>query len=217
KNTGPKTALQRKAQTETLLRSMNIPYIDHLPLLEEEEEARLRSPQDVAKRILVLTYLGYVSEVPDSKPEVVQFLQEQDIWNHASAHEKELFAKDLTEQEQINISWRSEATWLLLWAIHRVERLDIPVHEVNIADILQRLPGLLEDTGTFVQQASLRPASQILDTADLTYRLHWAVRHTQLNNLKPLAVNPGIIEERHYAVNWLTYYADDWDDVTTDT
>ena len=77
----PKTAEQRKNETERLLKSLNIPYIAHLPLLEEESEARIRTPQEIAERVLILTYLNYVSEVPDVKDKVIEFLKTNSLWN----------------------------------------------------------------------------------------------------------------------------------------
>lgn len=59
--------------------------------------------------------------------------------------------------------------------------------------------------------------SDILDVSDLTYRLHWATRNAELNNSQTIALNSGIVSGRHYAINWVTFYADSWDDVTTDT
>ena len=108
------TAIERKQNSEQLLKALNIPFIDHLPLIEEEHEARIRTPQEIAKRILVLTYLNYVSEEPDDRNKVVQFLKKQELWDNVSKDEEELFTKDLSNQEYINISWRSEAIWLLL-------------------------------------------------------------------------------------------------------
>jgi hypothetical protein len=65
--------------------------------------------------------------------------------------------------------------------------------------------------------SSLRPVSEILDMADLIYRLHWASRDAYLNKKDPPAkLNEGIIEERHYAINWITCL-EEWDDITTDT
>ena len=51
------TAVERKQNSERLLKSLNIPFIDHLPLIEEDDEAKIRTPQEIASRILVLTYL----------------------------------------------------------------------------------------------------------------------------------------------------------------
>jgi len=211
------TAVERKQNTERLLKSLNIPFIDHLPLIEEEHEARIRTPQEIAERILVLTYLNYVSEKPEDKDKVITFLKEQGLWNSVSNDEKELFSKELSDEEHINISWRSEAIWLLLWVINKIETIDLPNEEVSIPQILEMLPSFMTDTKNFVQSATIRKISEILDLSDLTYRLHWATRNTELNKTEELDLNSSIISERHYAINWVTYYEEDWDDITTDT
>jgi hypothetical protein len=71
----------------------------------------------------------------------------------------------------------------------------------------------------FVADATLRPVAEVLDEADLIYRYDWAVVDARINNKPvPLGVDPGVVQERHYALNWLIGYMDqDWDDVSTDT
>ena len=211
------TAVERKQNSERLLKSLNIPFIDHLPLIEEDQEAKIRTPQEIAKRVLVLTYLNYVSEEPNDREEVINFLKEQKLWDTVSNDEKDLFSKELSNQEYIDISWRSEAIWLLLWVINKVDKLDLPTHEVDISKILELLPEFMTDTKDFVGSATNKSVSEILDLSDLTYRLHWAAKHTELNSLETLDINSSIIQERHYAINWVTYYEDYWDDITTDT
>ena len=210
-------AVERKQNTERLLKSLNISFIEHLPLIEEEHEARIRTPQDMAQRILVLTYLNYVAEEPEDRDKVITFLKEQELWDSVSDDEKELFSKELSDKEHINISWRSEGIWLLLWVIKKVDTIDLPKEEISISQILEILPDFMTDTKDFVQSATIRNVSEILDLSDLTYRLHWATRHTELNNLEALDLNSSIIYERHYAINWVTYYEDSWDDITADT
>jgi hypothetical protein len=58
------------------LKSFNIPFIDHLPLIEEESEVKIRTAQEIAELILALVYLAYVSEVPDEKENVIDFLKQ---------------------------------------------------------------------------------------------------------------------------------------------
>ena len=67
KGNNPKTAEQRKKHTEKYLKSLNIPFIDHLPLIEEESEVKIRDAKEIAERILILVYLAYVSEVPGER------------------------------------------------------------------------------------------------------------------------------------------------------
>src|SRR3954469_23587069 len=93
KGSTPKTAIERKGETEKLLRSFKVPYIDHLPRLEEESETRIRTAQEIAERILVLTYLNYVSEVAGDREKIVEFLKINSLWDKISPEEEQLFLK----------------------------------------------------------------------------------------------------------------------------
>ena len=212
------TSIERKQKTESLLKSVGIPFIDHLPGVEEEHEVQLRTPKEIAQRLLCLTYLCYATEDEESKEQVLAFLKEENLWEGLTEDEKLLFTKSrLTDQEKVNVSWRSEAIWLLLWTIQKVDALDLPIDEVNIADIVDRLPELMSSTKDFVESASIRTIGDILDQSDLIYRLHWATRQAGLDGNTQVELNPSIVAERHYAINWVTYYAESWDDITTDT
>jgi hypothetical protein len=214
----PKTAIERKLQTEKYLKSLGIPFIDLLPLIEEEHEVRVRTPQEIAKRILVLTYLNYVAEEPEDREKVVDFLKLQGLWDCVSNDEIKLFKKKLTDKDKINISWRSEAIWILLWTIKKVDNLDLPIEEIEISTMLDLLPDFMTDTNEFIETSTLRTVSEILDISDLTYRLHWATREACSNEEEiPGNLNSSILQERHYAINWVTYYDENWDEITTDT
>ena len=198
---------------------MNILYIDHLPIIEEESEVQIRTAQEIAERVLILTYLNYISEVPIGRKKVIDFLKTNFLWDKVSPDEKGLFEKEkLSEQEHINISWRSEAIWLLLWTINKVNNLELPVKHVKVNEIVSRLPKFLDDPKEFIENTKIRPTTEILDMSDLIYRIHWATRNADLNNQpKPANLSSSIVQERHYAINWVTYYADEWDQITTDT
>ncbi|NBP70068.1 MAG: DUF4272 domain-containing protein [Cytophagia bacterium] len=200
------------------IRIFFITYILKCPTVEEEDEVKVRSPKEIAKRLLCLTYLCYAIEDEESKAQVIEFLKKDNLWDRVTDDEKLLFTKPkLTDQERVNVSWRSEAIWLLLWTIKKVDELDLPLDEVNIADIVDRLPKLMSSTKDFIESAEIRATGEILDQSDLIYRLHWATRQAELDNNVELDLNPSIVVERHYAINWVTYYADNWDDITTDT
>ncbi len=190
-----------------------------MPLIEEESEVKIRDAKEIAERILILVYLAYVSEVPGERENVIDFLKANLLWDKVSPEEKEIFQKEeLTDQEIANVSWRSEAVWLLLWTINKFDKLELPTEQVEIPEILSRLPEFLTDPSEFIKTAIIRPTTEILDISDLTYRLHWATRNADLNKqTMPANLSLSIIIERHYAINWVTYYADEWDEITTDT
>jgi hypothetical protein len=86
------------------------------------------------------------------------------------------------------------------------------------------VPGLAKamlkvDGPTFVREARLRATGEILDALDLHYRLHWATTEARMKEADPPGgLEAGVVQERHYALNWLTRFQDaDWDDVDTPT
>jgi hypothetical protein len=70
-----------------------------------------------------------------------------------------------------------------------------------------------------IRGLKLRSKSEILDASDLFYRLHWATTQAQLDGQPPPGgLDPEVVFEWHYAINWITKYDDlDWDKVTIDT
>ena len=221
----PKTAEQRKKETEQLLKSLDIPYLEHLPLVEEESEVKIRTAQEVAERIIILLYLSYLGfdsmegGKSSKKEKIVDFLKTNSLWDKVSPKEKELFQKEkLTSQETSNMTWRTEAIWLLLWVINKVNKLELPTEQAKIPEIISRISNLFASPKEFIETAVVRPTTEILDISDLAYRLHWATTDARLNNRpEPANLDSGIVYERHYAINWVTYYADEWDEITTDT
>jgi hypothetical protein len=212
------TALERKNRTESFLQNLNIPINHYLPCLQEEEEVKIRSPKEIAKKILILVYLNVAIEDGD-KNEIREFLMEKGLWNDVSENEKILFDKEtFTEREKVNISWRTEAIWTLLWCINKVEHLELPIEQCLPSEIFELLPEYLDSPVEFINSVSIRSVSEILDMTDLIYRIHWATREADIKHQEiPGDFDSSIIFERHYAMNWVTFYADDWDEITTDT
>ncbi len=63
-----------------------------------------------------------------------------------------------------------------------------------------------------------RSVSEILDAADLYYRLEWACVDERLKGREMEDVHPGVVYERHDALNWLIHHMDrEWDDIICDT
>ena len=211
------TAEERKKKNEAYLKELGFKFVG-LPILEEEDNTEIREPVEVAKRIFVLAYLGVYAEDGD-RDEIIEYLKAENIWDAVSEIEKELFLKDkLTKQDKINISWRSEAMFTLLWAIHKIDKLDLPIEECSIWDTLNLLPDYLEPTKDFISYATTRTKSEILNETDLIYRIHLIIhRDIQTGNEPTANIDESMVKERRYAFNWLTFYEDNWDDITLDT
>jgi hypothetical protein len=207
------TALERKQVTEKRLSALGITLVDNLPPIEEEDAITLRSPREVAERILILTYLSCVATDPSLRQEVMMFLIQEGLWDKASEEEKVLFHKTrLTEEDFTNIFCRSESIWLLLWVINKIDSLDLPEKEVNLHDIFPYLPGFLEPTGSFIHAATIRSVSEILDQSDFIFRLNWALREAYEQGSQISSLNPSIAYERYFSISWVTQTRESWEE-----
>jgi hypothetical protein len=149
----------------------------------------------------------------------VTWLRNEKLWGAVSPDEAQfLTVQEPTQEQMVDATWRAEALWVLLWSLDRVRDLEYPSDLCDLEALQDALPPIGESTAAFVEGAEPRAPAEILDAADLIYRTHWAVRDAQLKGLEPPAqLNPSVVMERHYALNWLVYYADEWDEITTDT
>ncbi len=104
-----------------------------------------------------------------------------------------------------------------MWSLGYVEKLERPEGTCDVAKAVSFLRD--RDTAQFIKDAKLRPLSEILDQADIIYRYHWAVVSARLKHQEaPVKLEGGVVQERHYILNWLVGYLDqEWDDVSTDT
>lgn len=206
----------RKQRTETILLRRNIPVNPWLPRIETEEEVSIRTPGDVARRVIVLHVIASAAHDDDAS-EARKFLQAKGLWQSVTPNERRLFENDVADAERVRASWRVEAAWALLWALGKLPDLGWPQSTCGGPALRQALP--TEDgIADFIDVATLRSPSEILDETDRIYRIHWAVRESILRNaVIPANLHPGVVAERHTALNWLTCYADEWDDVTADT
>lgn len=213
-----KTSESRKIETNKYLESKGIPICEHLPLVENSQEVILRKPSEIATRIMILT--GIIDTAFDEdRKEIVSWLKDTNLWKDVSKSEKEyLTKKSLTKEDKIASSWRTEAVNVLFWSLGMVDKLNEPIKE---CDLTKAHEGTKEKYGSldnFIKQSEIRSTEEILDQIDLIYRIHWAVRDAILNNRPyPNGYDPSIVYERHYALNWITCYQEDWDDITTDT
>jgi hypothetical protein len=118
---------------------------------------------------------------------------------------------------ECDITWRYESLWVLLWALGFVAKLPYPSTQCNanvVNDIFNEYS--IEE---FFDYPITRSHSDILDQADLHYRYHWAVTDARIRgDAVPALLEPSVVFERHYALNWLIgYQGQEWDDITTDT
>lgn len=208
---------QRKAITNRFLALHKIDTLSSLPEIEDYNQAHIRKDIIVARRCVILYGLINVSHQQKSAKYMTDYFKKYKLWGDVSPEEKKFLLNKPTKQANINMSWRIESLNTLLWALGHFQILKLPNVQCDFSEY-ENLPDLNSDPLNWIENAKLRKTEEILNEADLIYRIHWATTEARLKDKPmPYKFDNGVVYERHYAFNWLTMYADDWDEITTDT
>ncbi|WP_143307297.1 DUF4272 domain-containing protein [Chitinophaga vietnamensis] len=213
-------AASRKDRSLALLQASGIHSLASLPVIADSTQASIRSVKEVTERVSVLAAVNTVAFGYFDSGDIIIYLKENDLWDKTTDAEKNFLA-DPTEEQKKRETWKCEDIWVLLWALNIVPELGSMDALCNL-DMAPEAAFPFRGTGTaaatFLSQPhSLRPASEILDANDLYYRANWACTDARIKGMQAPA-HPGIVYERHYALNWLIGYRNQpWDYVTCDT
>ncbi|MBZ0289978.1 MAG: DUF4272 domain-containing protein [Anaerolineae bacterium] len=209
--------LARKARSESLLQQEGVPVSRTLPPVHDESIIQLRSRDEIVRRAICLCLMAILGE-SGSQDTFQRVMHIYGIEEDFTPAERAFAAyPNPDERMRAQFTWRYESYWVLLWALGFVEKLDRPDH---LVDVHKAVTILMDHTHEdLMRQAQVRPIAEILDQLDLVYRYHWAVVEARLKQGPPPArLEPGVVYERHYALNWLVQLGhDDWDNVQTDT
>lgn len=212
--------LQRKENNEKILEEYDIKINRNLPCIESEAETTLRTPKEIAQRVSALAVVNLVAFSSISPEEATEYLQNYNLWDFTTENEKE-FLTNPTDDKKANESWKCEGIWVLMWALNKIETLDFPDEFCDLENIdPDNYPvGQDKDPNIFIDSiVEIRSKSEILDANDLYYRFNWACVDERINGREIEGINPGIVYERQYALNWLINYMEqDWDSITCDT
>jgi hypothetical protein len=217
----PPQAWQRKARSEEQLAARKISVPADLPPLVSEPELRVRTPEDILRRMLALYVVAIRAESLNSKtPLTVAELQQSfpPAFAGLTDAERDFLAQEApSEQEITKFLWRYEAILVLQWALGLQSELPFADAICDVSSI----SSTVIDRGTdgLRKQPVARAATELLDALDLHYRQHWASRQAILKKTPvPANLNDGVLQERHHALNWLVRFEDrEWDDVDTPT
>lgn len=223
----PSTAASaRKELSERRLLEEGVPINVHLPVIEEEEQTRIRSVEETAARAVALCIAAVkgesdgAGEDPAETGELIARITDSYGADTFFTESERAYLNDPTpERSQIAaFSWGYESYWVMLWALGFIEKLERPDRICDVGhavSILQRY----EDFEALLKASRMRGKHEVMDEADLIYRYDWACVDARIKNQEaPSALEAGVVYERHRSLNWLIHYMDqDWDHVTTDT
>jgi len=211
-------AIKRKKRSERILASEGVPINTALALIRPSSDSRPRSNEEVAMRALCVLMTAMKAERMD-QPMVLRVIRRYALAAYFTPLEKEFIRNATpTEDEMAAVSSKYEAAWALLWALGYIDALSIPNQTCDIA----RAVACMRDrnnTQSFINDATLRPLSQLLDQADLVFRYHWSVTDAEQNQRDtPAGLQANVVNQRLGALNWLIRNPDqEWDDFSVDS
>ncbi|NMM47653.1 DUF4272 domain-containing protein [Marinigracilibium pacificum] len=212
--------IERKKRNIEFVKSLGIKTIDHLPVIESEQEVNIRTSEEIASRVVMLAITNLVAFSTISGEEALNSITKYNLEKYLTPDEND-FLQNPTENLKNRMSWRCEGIWVLCWALGIVDDLGSASDLVNLNDIPQDNYPIKPQTdpNTFINKDhKIRSVKEILDATDLYFRLNWACVNSRLAGSELTEVHPAVVYERQYALNWLVNYMDqDWDDVTCDT
>ena len=215
-----KKELTRKEKTEKFLEKKKVKINYNLPHIESEEETTLRQPKEIAQRVTVLAITNMVAFNGMTGVEATEYLKNYNLWDYVTPNEKDFLANP-TDEKKNQETWKCEGIWTLMWALKIVDNLGYPNQMCDLNDIPAERYPVEQDKApnSFIKSVTaLRTKTEILDANDLYYRINWACVDAKINGIELNDLNPGIVYERHYALNWLTNYMEqEWDKISTDT
>jgi hypothetical protein len=91
----------------------------------------------------------------------------------------------------------------------------LPVHEIQIDEVLSRIPAFLEDPDHFIKTATIRSLADIIEVRDMVTQLHAVVRQRVSKQSKTGDLHPAVLAERNHALEWVTYKLMGWDAIDT--
>jgi hypothetical protein len=153
--------------------------------------------------------------VPQDQLERV--IKDKGINSFSPKEQQTMALPELDDNQKVYSTWRYESLNVLLWALNKVDEL---VYPSQICDVPTMVGLFMQVTRQeFEESCTLRSKEEILDELDKIYRMNWACVDARIKGQQVGGnINPSIVYERHYALNWLTNYMNQvWDDVSTDT
>lgn len=217
------------------LRKRSVPAYFGPLFVADDNEVKLQSPDEVARRTMVLWAVELRAEgVP--RAETLGLIEQLNLWSSVIPAEKAFLENNNPGPDECQrLVWRLESIWVLMWALGYIKELDWPSDMCDVPKLADLVSPHEEDSA-FITSSRLRPVSEILDAQDLIMRIHWAIRDAYLHQggvipedldwsrdseFVPVTMSAavGVVEQRHYTLNWLVNFLnpENWDDVDTPT
>lgn len=224
----PAESVERRNKSMERLLEKHVYVTPWLPLLWEKAEEPGRTVEEVCARAAALLILSLYSECrvgdhmsyEEAREFVAPIIEGYGAETFFSPNERAyLNDPESTEQTQIQYAWQYENLWVMEWALGLTDDLFWPDRICDVPGSV-RLIKVYPTMEELLSVAKLRPRKELLEQADLIYRLHWACVDARVMGMaSPRNLDEGVVMERHRALFWLAGCDGmcPWDDVDLST
>lgn len=225
----PAECRERKERSMAWLKEKHIYVTPWLPfLIESEQDGPARTAREICGRAAALLIVSLYSECrlgegmdyQQAKEFIAPIAERFEVDKFLSPKEKAyLDNPDSTQKEQISYSWQYENLMVMEWALGLAKELPYPDKICDVPET-SRILRPFESLDALEEAAVPRPYSELLDAADLIYRLDWACVDARVMGMPaPAGLDSGVVMERHHALFWLAGVDSrcPWDDVDLST
>lgn len=226
KKASVKTPEERKVASIQRLKKEGIPYIEHLPVIESAEQVRPRSLEEIACRAissLLIIQAALDIENNNYNEESRQWLQDKlqqyGVQEELTPKERAVLEDRADPAAIINMVWKYEAYWSLIWYLGLVDALPFPDKICDCDAAIDAVASAV-DFQEFLRKCQPRSLEELLDEDDLIYRYHWACVDARIHDQPaPAGLDESVVLERRSGLDWLLGLntAQDWDAVELHT
>ena len=171
----------------------------------------IRSPEEVADRLLALTLVAMKAEGMDHEI-MLEIVKERQADRLFTAKERAFILNSTPgEADREHFARSFEAAWALVWALRLVRE---PLTTPRRCCDHDRVISIVRDTPDLTVNA-LRDTPSVLDKLDLFMRYASAVHEALAQGKKPPSeIVATVAIERYNALSWLSHHngRDDWDE-----
>ena len=223
--------MDRKTRSEKVLKKHKILINPTLSRIANEEEARLKSPEEIVKRgvtafltcqiaIDILGNNGAAESIEFFTPILERFGLREELTEDEKPYFDLSQCDNNTGQQAKEMQWRLEMCAALFWACGFIKKLPYPSEMIDTTKQIFMINGC-KNFAELMKNVKMRSLSEILDATDLIFRMNWACVEARVKNDPSIMGDlfSDVVWEQHKGFNWLigAYDADDWDTVNPHT
>lgn len=223
--------MDRKTRSEKVLKKHKILINPTLSRIANEEEAKLRSPEEIVKRAVAAFLTVQIAidicngnEAKESVEFFTPILERFGLREEITEDEKPYFdlaqCDKITGQQANEMQWRLEMAAALFWACGFIKKLPYPSEMIDTTKQIFLINGC-KSFAELMKNVKMRTLGEILDATDLIFRMNWACVEARVKNEPSIMGDlfSDVVWEQHKGFNWLigAYDAEDWDRVNPHT